>query len=140
MRDMMNNVHPVVAIDPQSPTAATAIVGNIIDRLGYNSVTFAILLGTLAAAAITGTVLIEEGDDSGLSDAAAVADADLVGTEALAGYTQTADGETRKIGYLGTKRYVRMTVTPTSNNASMPIACVALLGNPNVAPTTNPPA
>ena len=39
---------------------------------------------------------------------AAVADADLIGTEAEAGFTFFADdGETRKLGYIGNKRYTR---------------------------------
>ncbi|MCH8853936.1 MAG: hypothetical protein IID41_14985, partial [Planctomycetes bacterium] len=61
---------------------------------------------------------IEEGDDSGLSDAAAVADVHLLGTEAGAGFTEADDNVTRKIGYIGNKPYVRMTITPSGITAS----------------------
>lgn len=138
MKDLHNNLHIVSAIAPQSPTGATAIVSAIIDRQGYSAVEFAIVLGAMTAAAIAATVLVEDGEASNLSDAAAVADENLLGTEVLAGFTHADDGECRKIGYIGPKRYVRMTVTPTSNDAAMPIAAIAIL-KPNHAPSANPP-
>jgi hypothetical protein len=70
---------------------------------------------------------------SNLSDAAAVADADMVsmtnGTapEAAAGYTFADDAETRAIGYLGTKRYIRLTVTPAANTGNQFVAGIAIL-------------
>jgi hypothetical protein len=36
-----------------------------------------------------------------MTGAVAVADADLIGTELLAGYTFADDAETRKLGYVG---------------------------------------
>ena len=139
-RDLMNHVHPVAAIAPQVATGATALTGAIIDTQGYDSLTFLIQLGTLAATSVAATVLVEEGDESDLSDAAAVADANLVGSEALAGFTHADDGETRKIGYVGSKRYVRLTITPTGNDANLPISAMALLGHPQIGATPNPPA
>ena len=85
--------------------------------LGYDSLMFAISIGTNTDADVTFTVLVEEGDASNLSDNAAVADADLNGTEALAGFQFDDDTETRKIGYRGSKRYVRLTITPANNGA-----------------------
>lgn len=140
MRDLMNNVYPKVGITPAIPTDNTAQVGPIIDRRGYDSLTYLIALGTLADAGAEFTVLVDHGDAANLSDAAAVADADLIGTEVLAGFTQANDGLCRKIGYAGNKRYVRMTITPANNAAAAPMAAVALLGHPNEAPTVNPPA
>ena len=50
------------------------------------------------------------------------------------------DGICRKIGYIGTKRYVRVTVTPTSNDSGdWFMAGVAILGHVKSAPTANPP-
>jgi hypothetical protein len=83
-------------------------VSSIIDCQGYDSVTLAIVTGTNADADATVTALLEEGDVSNLSDAAAVADADMVsqtaGTapEAAASYTFADDAETRAVGYIGT--------------------------------------
>lgn len=140
MRDMMNNITPAVAITPAVVTDNTAQVGAIIDRQGYEGVTFAIALGTLVDADATFAVLVEDGDDSGLSDAAAVADTGLVGTETLAGFDFDDDGAARKIGYVGNKRYVRLTITPSANTGAAPMAAVAILGHPHAMPTANPPA
>ena len=60
----------------------------------------------------------------------------LVGTLAAMAMTQADDTECRKIGYVGAKRYVRLTLTPTGNAAgAIPIAAIALLGNPASSPT-----
>lgn len=140
MRDQMNNLHPVPCIAPQVGTDDTAMVGAIIDRNGYDSLTYLIQTGTLADAGATWTVLLEESDDSGMSGAAAVADGQLVGTEALASFTQAADGKCFKLGYIGIKRYTRLTITPAGNAGNAPVSALALLGNPAIAPTANPPA
>lgn len=139
MRDIHNNIHPVRAISPVSVADNTAQVSQIIDRQGYDSLEFVILTGSLADADATFGVLVEHGDAANLSDAAAAPDADLLGTEALASFTFADDDETRKIGYRGAKRYVRLTITPAANASAALLAAVAILGNPAVAPTANPP-
>lgn len=138
MQDLMNHIHPGT---PGIATVSdnTAVVSGITDRQGYDSLTFVIAAGTLADADATFTALVEEGDESNLSDAAAVADIDLIGTEALAGFTFADDSECRKIGYKGNKRYVRCTVTPANNTGSAPIAVIPILGHPELGPTANPP-
>lgn len=140
MRDLCNRIHLVKAIDPVVITDNTAAVSAIIDTQGYGSLTFVIATGTLSDADATVTALVEEGNAANLSDAAAVADADLIGTEALASFTFADDGETRKIGYVGSKRYVRLTLTPAANTGNIPLAAIAVLGHPASAPTANPPA
>jgi hypothetical protein len=140
MRDMHNEIHPIRAISPVSVADNTAQVSQIIDRQGYNELEFVILTGSLADADATFTVLIEDGDNSALSDAAAVADSQLLGTEALASFTFAEDDKTRKIGYRGSKRYIRLTITPAANASAALLAAVAILGDPEVQPTANPPA
>lgn len=140
MRDQSNSITPKPVLAPAVGTDDTALVGAIIDRLGYDSLTYLIQTGTLADAGATWTVLLEESDDSGMSGAAAVADADLIGTEALASFTQASDGVCRKLGYVGNKRYTRMTITPSGNGGNAPVSAMALLGHPYVRPTANPPA
>lgn len=119
-----------------------AIVGAIIDRLGFDSLLFIINTGVLADANATFAVLLEEGDASDLSGGNAVADADLIPQDATsatvpetqAGFQFDDDGEVRKIGYRGSKRYVRMTITPTGNTGAWPIGVVALLGHAEQKP------
>jgi len=104
-----------------SPVAAgtdnTAYVSQIIDTANFAATEFLILIGANTDADATFTVLVEDGDNASLTDNAAVADAYLLGTEALASFDYSDDNETRKIGYIGAKRYVRVTITPANNGA-----------------------
>lgn len=139
--DLHNNIHPLVGIAPVAArTDDTAIVSTIADMQGYGSCEFVIVTGTNTDADATFTVLVEESDAANMAGANSVADADLLGTEALAGFTFADDAETRKIGYIGTKRYVRVTITPSGNGAgNIFLSGVWILGNPSILPTANPP-
>jgi hypothetical protein len=139
MRDMANNITPKPVLAPAVGTDDTALVGAIIDRFGYDSLTYLIQTGTLADAAATWTALLEESDDSGMSGANAVADGDMTGTEALASFTQASDGKCLKLGYIGNKRYTRLTITPSGNAGNAPVSAMAVLGRPYSSPTANPP-
>ncbi len=142
MRDNLHNNALRVAIAPPSTAVAdnTAIVGIWIDRLGFEALTFGILTGNLADADATFGVLVEEANASDQSDAAAVEDNDLVSQtagvspELAAGFNFAADVATRKIGYIGTKRFARLTVTPAGNTGAAPIAAVAVLSHASTRP------
>lgn len=146
MRDFISNIQVKRAISPVVVTDNTAQVSLVIDRLGYESASFIIATGTLSDSDTTVAVLLEEGDSSAnnttLSDAAAVADADMVsqtsGTapETAAAFQFDDDNEVRKIGYIGTKRYLRLTITPSGNTGNIPLAAVAILANPTMKPVT----
>jgi hypothetical protein len=140
MKDLLNNIEIKRAISPVSVADTTAQVSQIIDRRGYDSATFIIATGSIADADATFTVLLEESDDSGFSTSNAVADEDLVGTEALAGFQFDDDNECRKLGYLGIKRYLRLTITPVANASAALLSAVCVLGHPSLAATANPPA
>lgn len=142
MRDLHNSVYPKRALSPVAAgTDNTAYVSQILDMQGYESAELVILIGANTDADVTFTVLIEDGAASNLSDAAAVADAQLLGTEALASFQFDDDNEVRKIGYTGNKQYLRATITPANNAAgNIFIAAVWLLGHPRSMPTANPPA
>lgn len=137
--DLHNNIHIKRAISPVSEAGTTALVSEIVDRQGYGALEFIIATGSIGDADATFTVLLEEGDAANLSDAAAVADADLLGTEALAAFQFDDDNEVRKLGYIGIKRYLRLTITPVANASAALISAVAVLGCPEVSPTANPP-
>ena len=139
MRDAFNNINPIRCISPVSVADDTAEVGEIIDRQGFDSVTYVISTGTLADVDATFAILLEESDDSGMSGATAVTDSDLLGTEALAAFTFTNDDETRKLAYIGSKRFTRLTITPSANGSAALFSAVAIMGWPSVAATANPP-
>jgi len=138
--ELFNNVNIKRVISPASVADNTAQVGQIIDRQGFGGVTYVIATGSIADADATFTVLLEEGDAANLSDAAAVADADLLGTEVLAAFQFDDDNECRKLGYKGIKRYTRLTITPVANASAALLCAVAVLDSPSFAPTANPPA
>jgi hypothetical protein len=142
MQDLINNITPVPLIAPVAArTDNTAITSAIIDKHGYDSVSLILVTGTNTDANVTFSVLVEDGDEDDLGDHAAVDDEFLIGTEALAGFTFSDDVKCRKIGYVGGKRYVRVTVTPSGNDSgNIFLAGVAILGHPRKAPTANPPA
>lgn len=110
-------------------TDNTAQVSEIIDTQGFNSCTLTVHVGSFADIDATTTVLVEEGNNSALSDAAAVADSALTGTEADMAPTFANDNTVCKIGYIGTKRYLRVTLTPVNNTGNLFISGMAVLGN-----------
>ncbi len=130
-------INPRVSTPPVAVALAdnTPQVGAIIDTLGYNSLSYVVATGTLEDANATFAVSLEHGDAANLSDTSAVTAVDLAGTLADAGFTFAADGVCRKIGYIGSKRYVRLTVTPSGNSGNAPLAVVALLGEALSQPT-----
>ena len=115
-------------------------MSQILDTKGLNGAVFAILIGANTDADATFAVLFEDGNDSGLSDHAAVADEFLNGTELLAGFQFDDDNEIRKIGYHGSKRYCRVTITPSGNGAGNIFIAGLWVTQPRDLPTANPPA
>src|ERR1700731_3496343 len=120
MRDEMSGTLVKRVISSTRVADNTAQVGQIIDRQGYNALTYILNLGTIADADATFVVLLEEGNDSALADAAAVADADMIsqtpGTfqpdgstvitaavapEAAASFQFDSDNQVRKLAYIG---------------------------------------
>ncbi len=146
-RDIHNTLDFKRGISPAAATTDnTAFVSQICDFQGANAAEFVIMTGSLADADATFTVLFEDGDDSGLSDHAPVADNELIGAsdsatpEQNASFTFAADNKVFKIGYRGAKRYGRVTVTPANNTGNAFIAGLWVLGRLSEAPSSNPPA
>jgi hypothetical protein len=138
MTDLFSSIEIRRLLSPDEGAGSnTARVSEIIDTANYTQLVFAVMTGALADADATFAVLVEYGDDSGLSDAAAVPDDYLIGTEAGAGLTFADDDEVRKIGYIGPKRYVRLTVTPANNTGAWDVGALAILGRPRKGPRSS---
>lgn len=136
MLDLHNNIKCSLAEPPVAAltNANTAYVSTIVDTAGFGSCEFVGIFGTNTDANVTFTVLVEDGNDSGLSDNAAVADVHLLGVEAM-GLDYADDNKVFKIGYIGPKRYCRVTVTPAGNDAGdVFFAAVWIQGHPRVCP------
>ncbi len=133
--NLHNIIKVVRAISPvATPIDNTAQVSQIVDRAGYEGLEFAIATGAVPDVDATFAVTMQHGDQANLSDAAAVSADDLIGTLAAAGFTFADDDSTRKIGYKGTKRYVRLTITPANNTSATLLAAVAILSGARKAP------
>lgn len=133
MKDMKNNIKVSNALNIQAIATNTTTAGAIIDTKGFGDLTFVFQTGTITDGDYT--LLIHEGNNSALSDAAAVADADLLGTEAAASFTaDTDDNKVSKIGYRGNKRYVRLSVVSTNVTTGGTVGATAVQGHPQFAP------
>lgn len=140
MKDNFNEINVKRVLSPASVADNTAQVGEIVDSKGFNSLTYLIATGSLADADATFTVLLEDGAAANLADAVAVDNAYLLGTEALASFIFSDDNKCFKLGYIGNKRYTRLTITPGGNASAALLSAVAVLGEAQIQPTANPPA
>lgn len=132
--DLHNNLKVQRVISPISQAGNAAMVGATIDRQGFGSLEFAVTLGTITTAGTTYTALLEESDASNMSGSNAVADADLIGTEALASFVDSEVNTTKKLGYRGNKRYVRLTMTPAGNTGASTLSAIAIQGSASLQP------
>jgi len=130
-REISSNIFTAEALAPQEIASDTTTVGAILDLANYDGgATLAIHSGTLTDG--TYTPLVEEGDDPALSDAAAVADTDLYrkgvtsGQEADAAFAATDDNEIHKLAYIGTKRYIRLSIVSASTSSGGFLSAMAL--------------
>lgn len=130
--DILNTLAIRRLISPFRQTnSSTAVVSQILDRQGFDRVGIVIQTGDLTDANATFACTLEESNDSGMSGAAAVAAADLVGgTVASAlNFAFGDDNVFKQIGYIGTKRYLRLTITPTGNDSgNLDVSAFAVLG------------
>lgn len=117
-RDLANKLKFSRGISAATVTNAnTAFVSQIFDTADYDAVAFAIHTAALTDTNATFAVTVDHGNVSNLSDAASVPTAQLTNTLASASFTFADDDATRFIGYVGDRRYVRVTITPSGNDA-----------------------
>ncbi len=122
--DLASHLEPVQGLAPLARTAAED--GVIIDSLGFNSLTFAINIGAVAA---TTTLTLQHGDESDLSDAAAVDSDEIIGE--LTTIETTDASSAMWLGYIGKKRYVRLSYTSGDST----VGIVAIKGHAISVPT-----
>lgn len=140
MRDLFNCINPKRGISPAVVTNAnTPFVSEILDTRGLKSATFVLLTGSISDPNATFTVLAEEGDAANLSDNTPIADANLLGTEALATPLFSDDNKAFKLGFIDTKRHIRVTVTPAGNDAGDVYLAGVWITQPLIEPAANPP-
>jgi hypothetical protein len=113
-KDLYNNIEPLLTIYPQAITAA-ADGDAIIDMSGSFGATIIVQAGTITDGTLY-TFELEEGDNSALSDGAAVAAADLLGLEP--DFAAAEDNTVQRFGYIGNKRYIRLNISAVTGGPS----------------------
>ena len=104
-RDLYNEVKVSTVIRPHSPSATGTISGLVIDTAGFSATTFVLEAGNQTTANLTVTPIIKSG--SATDALTSCADTVLLGTETAGNLSGTAgQNEVRKIGYIGSDRYV----------------------------------
>ncbi|TDB88348.1 hypothetical protein E1264_11745 [Actinomadura sp. KC216] len=125
-RTTYNNVRAAQALAPSTARTDGAVNGATIDRfvndVYYRSVTFVINAGTVTDG--THTVAVEDSDNGSVWGAAAAAD--VQGTAPAVGTAN--DERAHEVGYVGPKRYVRITLTTAGATTGGLIDAVAILG------------
>jgi hypothetical protein len=121
------------AIPPLSFSGDAPITSASIDLIGYNALEFVLNLGAITPGTIGNTfsVTLTEND---LDDSGSATPVPVQYVLGSADFTGLDGGNDFRIGYIGKKRYVWLTVTPAGNTTAQ-IGCVAILGVPGVAAT-----
>lgn len=143
-RDLHSNVKVLRVIEPLAIGANATKTGKIIDRQGYGGVEFVASYGAVVTTGTIVTLVIFEGDVTGTMTS--VADSDLLGTEALASLpvqatartSEVGKNVTKRVGYKGLKRYVRVDAVGTGTTSVGCVSVEALLINPAISPVSNP--
>lgn len=141
--DLHNNMRTAVTISPAAIGANATKTGLVVDRQGYSAVEFLLNYGAVTTTGTVVTVVALEGDTTGAMTS--IADANLLGTEALASLpaaTPRTAGTTKEVskrlGYRGLKRYVSINTVSTGVTSVGVVAATVILAEPNNAPTANP--
>ncbi len=143
MRDLDNRIRTKTVISPLAIGANATKSGIVIDRQGYGGVEFIASYGAVTTTGTVVTLVVKEGDATG--SMTSVADTSLLGTEALASLPAatprtagTTKEVTKRVGYAGVKRYVTCDAVQTGVTSVGVVSVVAVLGFPDLSPTTNP--
>ena len=123
-RDLYNNIGVIQSIAPAVQSAS--INGAGVDLRPYNSATVIISSGAIVGSAVMVAKLQESDDNATFTDVAA---GDLLGTFPAS----LAASSVNKIGYKGSKRYIRPVLT-LSSGTSIAADAVIVGGHASLAP------
>lgn len=137
--DMRSETQIALAISA-TLSGTTPSAGNIVDVSDFGSATLVLGNGTVTDAGDTAgfSYEVQESDSTAAASFTAVANADLIGLEsALAVTLDAADNVANgTIGYIGTKRYVRVVATGTTGTNAV-VWGAWVLQKPRYAPKGN---
>lgn len=124
LRDLKTKHAVEVALNITAISSDTTTDGETIDLQGKSGCLFTVFSGTLTDGSYT-PIIEESATGSFGGEETAVADADLIGTEAGAALALTDDNSVKTVGYIGDKRYVRITIVSASTTSGGTVGAVA---------------
>ena len=132
--DLESMIKESVAVPMQAIATDTTTNSAAIDMQGYESLVLVAETGAWTDGTFTMALL--EGDDTNISNASAVADADLLptGTGQEASAALGAANSISKVGYRGTSRYVFVGLVSASTTTGATVGVKAIQGHPANAP------
>jgi hypothetical protein len=126
--DQKTLLKPVKALNIGAITTNTTTVGNSIDLVGFSACTILVELGARTDG--TFTPVVQDSDDNSVF--ADVIDQFLIGTE-LEAVVNTAN-TIKTIGYVGKKRYVKLSLVSSAVTSGATASATAILGHSAVNP------
>jgi hypothetical protein len=123
MQDITKELNLAIALNATAISSNTTTAGTAIDLQGYESLVLAIRSNAWTDG--TYTPLVRESDDNSTYND--VADDDLIGLEADAAIG--AANTVKKIGYVGHKRYVKLSIVSTSVTSGANMSAIAIRGH-----------
>lgn len=126
-RDLDKDISVVTTIEPAAARTANT-TGTGVDLAGYRSAVVVLHTGVFTDGEFTPTV--EESDDN--SSFTTVAAGSLSGAFTAVG--ASTDQSIQEVGYLGTKRYIRLMMTESSASTGALFSAVVIRGNPVTRP------
>lgn len=144
MKDLHSNISPVAVLHAVA-VEATGNSGDI-DLAGFNSAEILVDAGADAGTGLSSShnlvFTLQHADDDGTGSAgsyANVAAADVLGVTPASGVVLTIDSTDEdntlyRIGYVGGKRFIKLTWTETGV-VSMPMSVIVVKGHPQSGPT-----
>lgn len=143
IKDLHSNMRTKTVVSPAAIGANATKTGIVVDRQGYGGVELLVSYGAVTTTGTVVTLVVKEGDVTGTMTS--VANTYLLGTEALASLPAatprtagTTKEVTKRIGYIGNKRYISADTVSTGATSVGVVGVVAILHSPELAPQTNP--
>jgi len=138
MRDLHNNIAVVQLMAPQTITGDT--YSSVLDLQDYESAEIVVNVGTCSTVDTDSnyvTPILQESDTLTEADYSSVTASDILNS--FSAITTTAS-QVQNVGYIGSKRYIRVFSDETGSVGAVPISVTAILHNARHNPPTAPTA
>jgi len=131
-KDITTRINGTTSLPIITITSNGTANGSVIDMFGYDAINFDFLSGNAIGADVT--VTMEHDDDAGFATAVAVPSKFIIGELPSFLIAGAETNTVKSVGYVGKKRYVRVSITSANYAADTQIAGIANRGDARVNP------